>query len=127
MNKYVVLNGKQYVTLAKTWTQTFVKPMVVRQTLLGETDATYGPNIVHGWSGEVKALVEVPSAEWGTISDLMAAIETMGVIPFVDHYGTACSVHLSGPGGMRSLTNMWDAASNAFYVPLLLTKHVEAA
>jgi hypothetical protein len=126
MNKYVVLNGKRYVTLAKQWTPTFAKPMLVRQTLLGETDATYGPGVQRGWAGEIKAPVEAPSAEWGTITDLMAAIGTLAAVPFVDHYGEACSVHLTGPGAMRSLHNMWDAASNAFYVQVLLTRHVEA-
>jgi hypothetical protein len=125
MNKYIVLNGKRYAALAKTWGETYSKPMTVRQTLLGETDATYGPGMVRGWTGDVKAYAQAPSSEWGTLSDLMDAIETRGVVSFTDHYGNTCNVHITGPGQMQSLHNMWDAASHAFYVPLVLTRHVE--
>jgi hypothetical protein len=126
MNKYVVLNGKRYTTLAANWTPTFAKPMTVRQTLLGSTDVAYGPGVIEGWQGEIKAYAQAPSSEWGTITDLMTAIKTLGAVTFVDHLGTSCTVHVTGPGNQRSLHNMWNASSNCFYVPVQLTKHVEA-
>ena len=122
MNTYVVLNGKKYVTVAKTWIPTFQKPMTVRNTLLGEVSATYGPAVIKGWQGEIKAPVQVEDASFGTVQDLLAALDTLGPVSFTDHEGTTVDVHVTMTANRRSLVNVWDSASNCFYVPVAMTR-----
>ena len=122
MNEYITLNGKKYVTLAKTWIPTFQKPMTVRNTLLGEVSATYGPAVIKGWQGEIKAPASVSDASWGTVDDLLSALDTLGPVSFTDHMGVTVDVHVTMTANRRALVNVWDSASNCFYVPVAMTR-----
>ena len=122
MNKYITLNGKKYATLSKTWVPTFQKPMTVRTTLLGEVSATYGPTTIKGWQGEIKAPASVSDNSWGTIDDLITALDILGPVSFIDHVGTTVNVHITATGNQRALINMWDSSNNSFFVPVALTR-----
>ncbi len=112
---YITLNGKKYVTPAKSWKPMPVKPASVRYTLTGRMDATYGAAVLLQWDGEIEAAV-TPATGYGSVADLDAACALRGTMAFTDHDGNNYTVHLLGPFPKRSLGNKWDAPGNKVYV-----------
>ena len=126
MNDYIELDGYCYKTTVKTWNPPIPrKPMTVRVNVDGSLDVTYAAASPLTWGGEIK-LAGTPSSTppaqdktWGTQSDIETTLAKLEAVTFVDHFGDSYSVHIR-PFGSRSLTPMWDAASNALYYGVTL-------
>lgn len=122
MNSYITLDGKKYVTVAENWRPPVrEKPMMVRYTLLGSLDVTYGPGAPIAWEGEIRADV-TPATGYGSPSDLITSLMKKEGITFIDHSGTSCTVHAVGPFPQRSLQNVWDGPENTIYTHARLVK-----
>lgn len=120
MNDYITLDGYKYRTPARSWVMTNHKPASVKPTLIGETDATYGPVTILEWRGEIAGPVTAPGAGWGTIATLRATLKKRSTLSFTDHYGTTRTVNVLGPFIERSLTPNWDAPSNQIYASVTI-------
>jgi hypothetical protein len=121
IRNYITLNGKKYMTSSRQWDPVIVKPSTVRYTVdpAGVTDITYGPASAQEWRGVLMVPVS-PATGWGSISDLVSVLATLGAVSFTDHYGASYSVHIIGEFPERSLTPAWDGASNEFRIPVRL-------
>jgi hypothetical protein len=123
MNNYILLDGKRYATQTKAWTPTVDKPNTIRKTLAGELDVTYGPGAFEEWIGTVEAPVTPISSSWGSIQDLRATLLKRASVEFEDHYGIQrWDVHCIGPFKERSLSPMWDALSNIWFMDVKIVK-----
>jgi hypothetical protein len=118
MNNYISFEGKRYITPAKTWQPTTIKPSNVRPTLLGGMDATYGPATILEWSGLIEAPVTA-TAPWGAIADLRGSLRKRAGVSFTDHYGYTYTVHVIGPTPEKSNSPKWDAPSNKIYISVV--------
>ena len=99
--------------------------MTVRVNVDGTLDVTSPRPRRVTWAGEIK-LAGTPSSTPPLGQDLgntSRGIETtlakLEAVTFVDHFGDSYSVHIR-PFGTRSLTPVWDAASNALYYGMTL-------
>ena len=122
MNTYIMIGNYRYKTLAKDFAPAgIVKPGTVRVLANGEVDGSYAAAALTRWSGSIIAEV-TPETNYGTIGQLTTDLSEMGEILFQDHYGTKHYVHIVGEIKFKSMLNMWDAASNRFYVTVNITK-----
>ena len=125
MNNYITLDGKKYRTPSKYWTPVEDKPATVKMTLNGTVDVTYGPHTFFEWRGQIEGPVTPDDTNWGTIEDLRTTCAKTTSVKFRDHYYPTHSeidVHVLGPFQERSLSTMWDNASNRIYVTVRIVK-----
>lgn len=114
MFDYIILDGKKYATLAKTWQPLEQKPVTARQLANGDLDVTYGTKSLKIWEGDIIAPVVETREGYGSSSDIETSCQKMQPVSFTDHYGAEHTVHIP-QWQFRSRTNKWDAASNKFY------------
>jgi hypothetical protein len=122
MNSYITLDGKKYRTPAQAWVPIMEKPATERYVLSGAADVTYGPMAPMRWKGEIEGPVTPDDGAWGSITDLRTTVQKTVAVSFTDHYGTGYTVHILGPLFERSLSPMWDSASNKIYIMVELVK-----
>ncbi len=120
MNPDIVLDGKQYRTLAKQWNPEINRPATVRFTITGQIDATFAGFCFLRWNGMVAAPVTPDTADCGSIDDLRVSLTIGSLLAFIDHYGHDYTVAALGPFTERSLSPMWDQTSNMIYVMVQL-------
>lgn len=125
---YVILDGYRYKTLAKQWKPATVRPASARLTLLGDFEATFGAGSLMKWEG----LIAVPHGEtaplpadgsqYGNIVSLRDTLKKRMALSFVDHNGDPYPESvLIGPFDEQTLINVWNSASNKYYVRLQIT------
>ena len=119
MNNYIILDGKRYVTPAKTWQPATYKSGSLRFTLTGTLDATYGAATILEWVGQIEAPATA-TTPWGAIADLRTSLRKRAGVSFTDHYGTSYTVHTLGPFPERSVSPRWDGASNKIYINVVM-------
>jgi len=106
--EYVVLDGKRYRAVHKSWTPEINRPMMSRELLNGNLDAAFGSMVMLTWEGELVAPNTVDDSDWGTIDDLHATLATKTTLSFTDHYGNTYTPSvLIGPFPERSLSPNW--------------------
>lgn len=118
-HQYIVLDGKQYRTVHKSWVPEVMRPMMSRELLNGNLDATFGASSMLVWEGEIVAPISVDDSDWGTIADLRTTLKKKVAVAFADHYGsTYAVVNLFGPFPERSPSPVWDGTGNTLYVKI---------
>lgn len=122
---YIVLDGCRYKTLAKQWRPSIARPATPRLTLQGSLEGTFGVGALIRWQGQIIAphgdALPVPPDVEGNIVSLRASLAKTQALPFTDHNGTEYIVIAQGPFEEMSLVNVWNAASNKYYVSVQLT------
>jgi len=119
MNAYITLDSNKYTTVANNWEESAVTPSTSRMLLNSAHDSTYGPATMLMWSGEIKIDVSENREGWGTIATLKATCQKKQRVTFTDHYGNSYNAHLKGYK-QRSLSPMWDGASNVMYYTIAI-------
>jgi hypothetical protein len=124
---YVILDGYRYKTLAKQWRPAALRAATARLTLQGNLEATFGVGALKRWEG----LISTPHGEtapgaadgtlYGNIVTLRASLQKLQTLPFTDHTGAAYTVVAIGPFGEQTIQNVWDAASNKYFIQVQLT------
>lgn len=114
MNDYISINTKKYPTSANAWEPQIQKPSTFRLLLNGNTDTTYGAAKMAIWEGEIVVKVGEARSGYGTPSDLETALNTLGNITFIDHYGTTYSVVVQS-WRRKSLGPKWDGSTNRLH------------
>lgn len=122
MNNYITLDGKKYKTPSKQWQPVSNKPATVRNTLLGEIDATFGSAAIDEWQGQIEGPVTPTDGTWGAITDLRTSLRKNIQLVMTDHYGVAYDVVVFGPLKEESLMPMWDSPSNIIAVTARIIK-----
>jgi hypothetical protein len=124
---YIILDGYRYKTLARQWRPMTMRPASPRLTLQGNLEATFGVATLKRWEGEISTPhgTAAPGAAdgtlYGNIYTLRASLAKGQMLAFTDHNGTAYSVVAVGPFGEQTVQNVWDAASNKYYVQVQFT------
>jgi hypothetical protein len=124
---YVILDGYRYKTLAKQWHPATLRAATARLTLQGNLEATFGVGALKRWEG----MISTPHGEeatgaadgtlYGNIVTLRTSLQKLQTLPFTDHTGTTYTVVAVGPFGEQTIQNVWDAASNKYYIQVQLT------
>jgi hypothetical protein len=123
MNNYVTFDNYKYKTPATEWKPASSKPSMVRQTLSGALDVTYGPGGFYEWDGNIEGPVTADTG-WGTIANLRTSLAKRTAITFIDHYGASYTAHAIGPFSEESKTPMWDGAGNRISVRVKIVRGV---
>jgi hypothetical protein len=119
MNAYITLGGCKYKTSAATWAPKYERAVSVHRLFSGNRDVTFGPSGMSSWEGEL--IVPVTGATgFGDINDVRALYAVGTTLVLIDHYGISFNVALVGTIAERSLVRKWDAATNEFYIPVIL-------
>jgi hypothetical protein len=122
MSDYIVINTYRFRTPQKAWEPSGEVPALIRTTLKGDLDVTYGPRRLKIWDGEIVAPV-TPDANpgdgttWGSIANLRNLLDLRVPITFRDHLGTVyATAALLGIGRERHLLPDWTNAADKVYV-----------
>ena len=128
---YIILDGYRYKVLAKQWKPSTLRPASARLTLQGDLEATFGVGTLKRWEGLVaaphgeEAPLPADGTQSGNILTLRASLEKRATLAFADHYGAAYTVVAQGPFEEEALQNVWNAASNKYYLRVSLTAKAE--
>ncbi len=124
---YIILDGYRYKALAKQWRPMVLRPSTARMTLQGDLEATFGVGSLIRWEGIISTSHGEASPGTangsldGNIYTLRASLKKLTMLPMTDHTGTAYSVVAMGPFSEQTAQNVWNAASNKYYVQVQFT------
>ncbi len=122
MRNYIILDGKQYMTINGQWAPSTARPTQIRPLLSGRDDVTFGPAPRRSWEGTIVAPVTPPGSAWGSVEDLRTSLSKMSVLPFEDHYGDVSSVVLTNPNNEVSYVPDWEQPDNEMKFGVQLTQ-----
>lgn len=119
MNNYITLNSLKYKTRASDWVPVTVVPGTHRALLSGSADVTFGPSTFSEFRGTIIVPEEAgEESEWGDRADITTVIGSRETIIMNDHFGNELNVVVFGEFPQQSVSPMWDAPSNEWYIPV---------